>query len=113
MSDPKQHQSQPPGRAPEEEADLSRLGGGELELEAKRNLLRETRQGAAERRKRGAIDNGVRIALLAFLALALLCALGTVVVGLTGEDPDMVRFGLVAACAIGGGSIYRLFRSGS
>lgn len=119
MSAPRQPEDRQLEGGFEEEADLSRLGDGELEVEAKRNRLREARdrrrerrQRAAERKKRSEIDNGVRIALLAFLAVALFGALGTVVVGLARDDADMVRFGLVAACAICGGSLYHLIRAG-
>jgi hypothetical protein len=112
MRDPKQPEDQRYGGAPEEGADLSRLGEGELEVEEKRDELRRSRQGAAERKQRSRIENGIQIALVAVLLIAAIGSLATLVVGLAGGDAKLAGGGLFALCGIVGGSVYHRLKGG-
>lgn len=115
--DGQQHKRrQPASGLPDEiAADLSALDIGELEIEAKREALRDQRQAremsairAERRRAREQLEERLRIGLFHLLIGAAICSIVVVACGLLQRQTDVVKAGLLALCVICGGSLYQL-----
>jgi hypothetical protein len=96
-------------------ADLSALEVGELEREAKREALRDQRQEriasalrSERRRAREALEERHRIGLFHLLVVAAICSMTVITCGLLQGEVEMVKAGLLALCAICGGSLFQI-----
>lgn len=109
------------GRAPrsplpdEAMADLSIMDLDELEIEAKREPLRDQRQAritsairADRRHAREKVEERHRIGLFRLLVGAAIFSMVVVACGLLQSQADVVEAGLLALCVICGGSLYQL-----
>lgn len=94
--------------ADERVADLSELDDAGIETEARREVLRDQRQARRQKKATGKLDNWQQAVLLGLLVFAAVVAMAVAVVGLTQENADVIRAGLLALCAVCGGAFYRL-----
>jgi hypothetical protein len=99
----------------EDETDLSTLDDQALATEAKREALRDQRQErhvraeqAMQRRRERALEIGKQVALVGLLIFAAAGSMAVTISGLVDQNTDIVKAGLLALCAISGGTIYQL-----
>jgi hypothetical protein len=92
----------------ERDPDLSRLKDAEIELEARREDLRDQRQARRQKAEDGRFDNTQQAVLLGLLIFGAVGAMVAVVIGSIHKDGDVARAGLLALCTISGGVVYRL-----
>jgi hypothetical protein len=101
--------------AREHEADLSALDDEALVTEARREALRDQRQERSARaeatrqlRMEGRLEGAIQLALVVMLFLAIAVSIAITISGLLERNEAVVRAGLLALCAMCGGTLYRL-----